>query len=645
MWRVRRHGRHGVGASDTTAPLTFRFSPVRIAKPRWYVRCFRTDIESLAMPTHAYAASLYAIPPVVCGVAMLTLGIGTLIRERGSRVAVACFLMATIQSIWLLAYAAVYSSTVADVALWWARVAYVGVTLIPASVWYFVVVSLGLYVRYRYVVWGTWLLGAVFLIAALFTNALLGDVHLYWWGYYPLYGWLGTPFLAYFFLSMIANLGLFLREYRKAEPGTSHARRIRGLSVGLAIAYLGSVDFVAKYGFAVYPCGYVTLFVFFSICAWTIRRYRLVDITAASTANTVVNTMTDALLVIDYEGVIRLVNPAARALLGATDVEPTGRPLTSVAGSAFSVPLAAVAAAGTLRNHELTMPNPDGSVATYSLSASTLRDARQDAIATVCLLRDVTEEKLAERALAEAKEQAETANKAKSEFLANVSHDLRTPLNVIIGYTQLHEEGVFGATTAEQADALRRVRRAVQDQLTLVQDLLDLARIEQGKLSYGLVPVAVGGLAESMRDTMATLLRGRPVTFAVDIAPDVVVLADPERLRQILTNLLVNAAKFTDTGSVHMTAAYCDDSVIIAVSDTGRGMDPEMRARILEPFVCGDEGQGWGLGLAIVARLVRLFAGSLTIESTPGQGTTIMVRLPAAERDEVSEAPRLVVSA
>ena len=91
------------------------------------------------MPTHMYAVSFYAIPPVVCGIAMLALGIGTLIRERGSRVAVACFLMATIQSVWLLAYAAVYASTVADVALWWARVAYVGVTLIPASVWYFVV--------------------------------------------------------------------------------------------------------------------------------------------------------------------------------------------------------------------------------------------------------------------------------------------------------------------------------------------------------------------------------------------------------------------------------------------------------------------------------------------------------------------------
>jgi len=597
------------------------------------------------MPTHSYAASFYAIPPLVCGAAMLALGIGTLLRERGSRVAVACFLMATIQSIWLFAYAAVYASTVADVALWWARVAYIGVTLIPASVWYFVVVSLGLYVRYRYVVWGMWIVGAVFLAATLFTDALFGSVHRFWWGYYPQYSWLGTPFLGYFFASMIANLGLLLREYRKAAPGTSHAARIRGLSVGLAIAYLGSVDFIAKYGYAVYPCGYVTLFIFFSISAWTIRRYRLVDITAASTANAVVDTMTDALLVIDHEGVIRLVNPAARALLGATDIEPTGRPLTSVAGNAFTAALAAVGAGQTLRNHELTMPNLDGSLATYSLSASTRRDARGDAIATVCLLRDVTEEKRAERALAEAKEQAESANNAKSQFLANVSHDLRTPLNVILGYTQLHEEGVFGAITPEQEDALRRVRRAAQDQLTLVQDLLDLARSEQGKLSYRMTPVAVRDLAESMRDTMTTLLRGRPVTFAVDMAPDVVVLADPERLRQILTNLLVNAAKFTDAGNIHVTAAYCDDSVIIAVSDTGRGMDPEMRARILQPFVCGDEGQGWGLGLAIVARLVRLFEGSLTIESTPGQGTTIMVRLPAAKRADATERPRLVASA
>ncbi len=474
-----------------------------------------------------------------------------------------------------------------------------------------------------------WIVGGVFLVAAVGTDALFADVQRHWWGYYPRYRWLGTPFLAYFFSVMIGTLLLFRREYRKAAPGTAHAGRIRGLSIALAIAYFGSVDFIAKYGVAVYPFGYAPLLAFFWISSRTIRRYRLIDITAASTANEVIHTMTDALIVIDTEDVIRLVNPAARALLNATHLEPTGRPLTAVAGTLLDAPLAALAAEGTVRNHEVAVTDRDGKVATYSLSASTLRDARREAIATVCLLRDVTESKRAERVLAEAKELAERANRAKSEFLASVSHDLRTPLNVITGYTQLHAEGVFGATTAEQEDALRRVLRAATDQLALVQDLLDLARIEQGKLSYQLGPVPIVDLVQSLVDTMDTLLRDRPVTFTVDVAPDAVVIADPERLRQVLANLLVNASKFTDSGTIGLSAAREGGAVRIAVSDTGRGMSPELREHVLEPFVCGDEGRGWGLGLAIVARLIDAFTGWLEIESAPGQGTTVTVLLPA----------------
>lgn len=592
-----------------------------------------------------YVASWYALPPFVAGIAMLSLGAGVLVRERGSRVAVACFVMATIQTVWLLSYAVVFSSADAKVALWWARMAYLGVTLIPASVWYFVVVALGLYGRYRLTVWVIWIAGLLFAGAAIGSDALFADVQLYWWGYYPRYRWLGTPFLAYFFLLMIATLLLFRREYRKAEPGTPHARRIRGLSVGLAVAYLGSVDFIAKYGIPVYPCGYVPLFAFLSISAWTIMRYRLIDITAASTANAVVDTMTDGLVVIDKEGVIRLVNPAARALLDATDREPTGRPLAAVAERVGGTELAGLAAGVPLRNHEMRMSAPGAAVATYSVSTSTLRDPRRVPIATVCLLRDITEKKRAEQALAEAKEQAEAANRAKSEFLANVSHDLRTPLNVIVGYTQLHAEGAFGETTPEQTDALGRVLRAANDQLALVQDLLDLARIEQGKLSYRLAPVPVEALTATLRDTMETLLRGRPITFVVDIAANAVALVDPERLRQILGNLLVNAAKFTDAGSIALTASRDGDAIAIAVRDTGRGMTPELRDRALEPFMCGDEGRGWGLGLAIVARLVRAFDGSLAIESAPDVGTTVVLRLPAAAAEEPAPAEPLSASA
>lgn len=208
---------------------------------------------------------------------------------------------------------------------------------------------------------------------------------------------------------------------------------------------------------------------------------------------------------------------------------------------------------------------------------------------------------------------------------------------MITGYTQLHVEGAFGATTPEQEDVLRRVLRAANDQLTLVKDLLDLARIEQGKFSYQLVPVPVGSLTESLVDTMDTLLRDRPVTFSLEVAPDAVAIADPERLRQVLGNLLVNASKFTDTGTIRLTAGRADGSIRIAVSDTGRGMDPELCARVLEPFVCGDEGRGWGLGLAIVARLIDVFAGSLAIDSVAGQGTTVTICLPAAV-DEMEPA-------
>jgi PAS domain S-box-containing protein len=497
-----------------------------------------------------------------------------------------------------------------------------------------VVVALGLYHRYRSAVLANWIVGVLFGAAAMWTDALFAEVHLYWWGYYPLYRWLGTPFLSYFVVVSMVTLGLFRREYRKAEPGTPHARRIRGLAVGLAVAYVGSVDFIAKYGFAVYPCGYVPLFAFLCISARTIVRYRLIDITAASTANAVIDTMTDALIVVDNESVIRLVNPAARVVLGATADEPTGRSLAAVAAPMDGAAIACLTAGTDLRNHELTLTTPAGANATYSMSASPLRDARHETIATVCLLRDITESKYAARALAEAKEQAEAANRAKSEFLATVSHDLRTPLNVIVGYSQLHAEGAFGTTTPEQQDALARVLRAANDQLALVQDLLDLARIEQGKLSYRLASVPVHTLTETLRDTMETLLRGRPITFEVDIAANAVAVVDPERLRQILGNLLVNAAKFTETGSIRLTATRDEDMVAITIRDTGCGMTPELRERALEPFVCGDERKGWGLGLAIVARLVRVFDGSLAIESTPAASTTIVVRLPAAPSSE-----------
>lgn len=227
-------------------------------------------------------------------------------------------------------------------------------------------------------------------------------------------------------------------------------------------------------------------------------------------------------------------------------------------------------------------------------------------------------------------ESLRAASVAKSEFLANVSHDLRTPLNVILGYTDLLAEETFGPVTAEQTDTLERMRRTGMAQLVLIDDLLDLARIEQGKLACRMHPVHVGELVVPLREMMDALLRDRPVAFEVDVARDAVAFTDRERLRQILVNLLGNAAKFTREGRVCLSALRARDRVEIRVSDTGFGMDGTLARQALEPFVRGDDAQaGSGLGLAIVSRLLRLLGGTLEIDTAPGVGTTVRVALPA----------------
>jgi signal transduction histidine kinase len=223
------------------------------------------------------------------------------------------------------------------------------------------------------------------------------------------------------------------------------------------------------------------------------------------------------------------------------------------------------------------------------------------------------------------------ANQAKSEFLASVSHDLRTPLNIITGYGQLLQEETFGPMSPEQSDVLARLLRTASDQLALINDLLDLARIEQGKLACTAEPMVIAHLVPSLAEMMQALLRGRPVRFEAAVPDGVVASADPERLRQVLVNLLTNAAKFTNEGCVRLVAALDADGVRVSVEDTGCGIESAVRDRVLEPFVRGSASQaGSGLGLAIVARLVDLMRGVLAIESAPGEGTRVDVRLPRA---------------
>ena len=246
-----------------------------------------------------------------------------------------------------------------------------------------------------------------------------------------------------------------------------------------------------------------------------------------------------------------------------------------------------------------------------------------------------------ERALQEAQEarsEAERANRAKSEFLAAMSHELRTPLNAIQGHVQLLEMGLHGPITPEQRETLTRVQRSQRVLQSLINDVLNFARLEAGRIEYEIQLVDVHEVVTSVVQMMEPHLAAKSLAFTMDIPTSLRVSADADKVRQILINLLSNAIKFTDAGGriaidAPRRAGLPDEVVFLRVSDTGRGVPREKQEEIFDPFVqlqrnVPSEPHGIGLGLAISRDLARGMNGELRVRSFEGLGSAFTLTLP-----------------
>jgi signal transduction histidine kinase len=238
------------------------------------------------------------------------------------------------------------------------------------------------------------------------------------------------------------------------------------------------------------------------------------------------------------------------------------------------------------------------------------------------------------REIEEKGRQLESASKHKSQFLANMSHELRTPLNAILGYTELILDNIYGEVGEKVRDILVRLEKSGRHLLALINDVLDLSKIEAGQLTLSLSEYSMKDVVQTVATAVEALAAEKRLALQVTVAPGLPLgRGDERRLSQVLLNLVGNAIKFTEAGEVRVEVRATDGTFRVAVADTGPGIAPEDQAKIFQEFQQVDSSStrkkgGTGLGLSIAKRIVELHGGRIGVESSPGQGSTFWFTLP-----------------
>ncbi len=320
------------------------------------------------------------------------------------------------------------------------------------------------------------------------------------------------------------------------------------------------------------------------------------------------------------------------------------------------IPVVRALAGERVHATDLEIHRPDR-VVPVEVWAAPVLDAQGRSAFAIAAFSDVTERKRAEDEVRRARDAAEAANRAKSDFLAKMSHELRTPLNSIIGFSEVLEDGTFGPLNDKQRRYVTNVLTSGRQLLQLINDILDLSKVEAGRMELALSEFDPAAALHEVRTIVAALAQQKHLVLEVEVSEALPRLtADQTKFKQILYNLLSNAIKFTpDGGRVRVTAGLAPDGeaeggLEIAVADTGIGLSPEDRERIFGEFeqidtAYGRLQQGTGLGLALTRKLVELHGGRIRVESEPGHGSTFTFLLPLAAGTPLPAQPSVEAAA
>jgi PAS domain S-box-containing protein len=367
-----------------------------------------------------------------------------------------------------------------------------------------------------------------------------------------------------------------------------------------------------------------------------------------------------SIIAVDRCGVIKVFNRGAERMLGytaeevinkqtpilfhvASEIEQRGRELSQVFGEPIEGFDVAVeyARRGRYEEREWTHVRKDGTSFTISLVVTALRDSKGEIVGFLGVGRDVTARKVAEEAMRRSKEQAEAVSRLKSEFLANVSHELRTPLNSVIGFANLLLKNKGGRFQPEDIDYLDRIQKGGKHLLELINDVLDLSKIEAGKMELEISPVRLEALIKESIEQLAPQAGDKKLELTAEVPEGLRELpADAIRLKQVMINLIGNALKFTEKGHIRLTVEKDMSTHLprkLQIVDTGIGIAPDRLEAIFERFTQADGSTkrkygGSGLGLTLSKSFLGMMGFDLTVTSELGKGTTFTIHFDRPER-------------
>jgi PAS domain S-box-containing protein len=380
--------------------------------------------------TTSYQPSPAAVPLLATAVVCFIISSAGALRE-GRALGRALFVLGGTVVIWFISAFFLKCSINEQVALWWARAIYIGVPLMPAALYHFTVHFLRSYPRYKRCVWAGWLLSALLVALFVGTDLLINGVRHYTWGYRARFTLLSTAYLAFFLGFLAMSVLLYYRDYQTAEPGSIRRKRTRLLLIAFGISSGGFVDYLSDLSIPVYPFGFLPVLISIVLMAFTIWRYRLVDITPQFAAQNVLDTMNDALFVLDADSVIRLINKAAVQLFGYAEQDFLGRHITAIIDDkALAGRIAVPEGNEPILHQELINRQPGGGERILDLSISAMKGEDHQSLAHVLIIRDITNIKQAEKELVKARDELELRVEERSSALKRAYEQLAQEKNL-----------------------------------------------------------------------------------------------------------------------------------------------------------------------------------------------------------------------